>query len=455
MSVMATRRRHLRARPTRPLAAAVVATALLTALTWGLAAQAKAQSQDLPGAYAWSTATWRLQLRTTAYAFQTAPLSGGELDRLGGYQEFDGAITNLANGHLALRVSGRVADDLYLTSRGTTAERLYTGHLQARLGRKLTARLGRQFVQEGPTGLTLDGAWVELRPKANVAVRVFGGARAPLSRIAEAGSLSDDPAFGARVGFKPIRQLDVATSLAYRERDGVIAERPLGLEAGVTPWRSLRAVGRIAYDLEGEHWVRAEAIGMWRPAASLPTFTVQTVDRRPAIDAGSYFARFSSSLERIRATRATMRHELPSGFGAEIEYLGTFVDEKTSTHLGGAVLFKHGRVGYAQRIGDAGESSRWYGYFGHRVLRWLQVDGGASLSTYALLENAPEAEERDLTTLFGRLTARLRDGLRLHAEVQGLDNPIYSEDVRLLLGLDLDIGRGASRFGLGDGGWLQ
>jgi hypothetical protein len=288
-----------------------------------------------------------------------------------------------------------------------------------------------------------------------VGVRVFGGARAPLSRTAEAGSLSDDPAFGTRISFQPVRQVDVAGSFAYRERDGVVAERPLGLEASVRPLRTLRAVGRVAYDLHGERWSRAEAIGMWTPGERLPTLTLQTIDRTPAIDAASYFARFAASAERIRATRATVRHQLPSGFGAEVEYLGTFVDEQTSTHLGGAVLFKYGRVGYAQRIGDAGESSRWYGYVGHSLLRWLRVDGGASLSTYTLLENAPEADERDLTTLFGRVSARLRDGLRLHAEVQSLDNPVYDEDVRLLLGLDVAVGRGASRFGLDQGGWLQ
>jgi hypothetical protein len=39
-------------------------------------------------------------------------------------------------------------------------------------------------------------------------------------------------------------------------------------------------------------------------------------------------------------------------------------------------------------------------------------------------------------------------------EVQSLDNPGYSEDVRVLAGLDLTMGRGASRFGLDRGGWL-
>ena len=46
-------------------------------------------------------------------------------------------------------------------------------------------------------------------------------------------------------------------------------------------------------------------------------------------------------------------------------------------------------------------------------------------------------------------------GLRVVAEVQSLENPFFSEDVRVLLGVDLSMARGASRFGLDRGGWLR
>ncbi len=49
---------------------------------------------------------------------------------------------------------------------------------------------------------------------------------------------------------------------------------------------------------------------------------------------------------------------------------------------------------------------------------------------------------------------RLRSGLNLTAEVQSLDTPEYDKDVRLLVGVDLAMGRGVSRFGLDRGGWL-
>ena len=77
------------------------------------------------------------------------------------------------------------------------------------------------------------------------------------------------------------------------------------------------------------------------------------------------------------------------------------------------------------------------------------------LATYALMKDAPSDEERDLVTLYLRALTRLRQGFDLHLELQSLENPLYSTDVRFLVGIDLALGGGASRTGLGTGGWLQ
>jgi hypothetical protein len=131
------------------------------------------------------------------------------------------------------------------------------------------------------------------------------------------------------------------------------------------------------------------------------------------------------------------------------------VDERTSARIGGAALFPLGCVGYSVRIGDAGEESRWYGDLSWRARPWLRVGGGATFATYALLENAPSSEERDLTTLFARLRFEPRDGTAFFLEAQSLDNPHYEEDIRVLAGLDLTMGRGTGRFGLDRGGWMR
>jgi hypothetical protein len=217
--------------------------------------------------------------------------------------------------------------------------------------------------------------------------------------------------------------------------------------------RGLRTFARGEYETEGEFWRRAEVLGDYIPRRGSPwQFRAQFLDRAPRIDNTSYFARFDVQ-ERIRAARASVRYQMPNGFGAELESYSGIIDTRTSTRVGGAFLFRYGRVGYSALFGDSGEKSQWYGDFYAPVTTWAKVNAGAVVATYALFEDAPESEERDLVTLFARATVDLLHGVRGLVEVQGLKNPDFDEDVRLLLGLDLLAGRGASNFGMAQGGW--
>jgi len=395
-----------------------------------------------------------LRLRTTGYLFQSTDEYDVALDRFGAYQEFDGAVSGLARGRLALRVAGRFADDLYLKERVTDRSRLYVGHVEARPGPCLTARLGRQFIQEGSTGLTLDGLWLAARPDPRWQVHLWGGAQAPLGRTFDFGRMPDEGAWGARVACRPYRGVSLAASGAYRERDGRVAARPVGVEGQFTMiprLRGVRAVGRVEYDLELEKWNRAEALAQWHPGVGLPVVAAQVIDRRPTIDAASYFARFVEDAMRIRMGRASVRYDHRSGFGAEAEWLGTYVGRRTATRIGGSLILPVGRVGYSARVGAAGEENRWFGNLGYAVLPWVWLEAGATLLTYAVLEDAPESDEHDLTTAYGRVRAEPLPGVGVRLEVQNVKNPDVDHDVRFLAGLDLTTGFGASRFGLQPG----
>jgi hypothetical protein len=400
--------------------------------------------------------SWWFRLRTTGYAFQTEERSGASLDRLGAYQQFDGAVSGLADGRVSVQGSGRVYDDLYLAERTSDRARLYTGYVTARIAPWLKGKAGRQFLQEGAAGLTVDGLWLSFGAKGPVTARVWGGARAPIvvpyrDRV---GDFGEDPAMGARLLYDPCPYFRSAVSFAYLEKDDRVAARPLGFETTLRAKGDLRATGRIAYDLEGERWSRAEGILQFRRKPGCPLVSLQVVDRYPSIDAGSYFARFAD-VERIRVGRGSIRYEHRIGIGAEADWVGSWVDERTSTRIGGAILFPFGRVGYSARIGDAGEEGRWFGDARVSPLPWLALEGGATFATYALLEDAPESMERDLASAFGRVRFKPRSGAALLVEVQTLDNPFYEEDVRVLAGLDLTMGRGTGAFGLAQGGWLR
>lgn len=398
--------------------------------------------------------SWQMGLRTSGYFYQTEDPAGIQTDRSLSYQTLSGSASGLANGRLTFRGSGRLVNGLAYDQTGIENSRLYNGHLEALLGNGLKARFGRQFIQSGVTGLTLDGAWLSWRRSPRLEADIWGGARAPYSLAFEPGELDRDQALGGRVSLRAGRRWQVAVSGAYRERLGRVAERPVGLEVRSSALRGARLLGRAAYDLQQETWSRVQLQAQWRASAASPVVDVQLLDRRPSIDAASWFFAFTN-LERVRAVRASLRHTLPSHFGAELEYLGSFVGERSSSRAGLAVLFPLGRVGYSVRMGDTGEESRFFGEIRHQALSWLEIEAQAAVLTYALLENAPADEERDLVSLAAGLRADLRPGCRVLAQVQSLDNPFYSKDVRLLLGLDLSMARGASNFGLGRGGWLQ
>ncbi|MCB1185304.1 hypothetical protein KDM41_17940, partial [bacterium] len=236
---------------------------------------------------------------------------------------------------------------------------------------------------------------------------------------------------------------------AYRERNGRVAARPVG--AGlVSPGQgALRGAARAEYDLEREAWTRLQAQGQWRHGSGAE-LEFQYVDRTPQVDAASWFARFTD-FERIRLARATARRRWPSGFGGEIEAWGSFVGDRSSTRLGLAALVPGGRIGYSVRTGDTGEENCWYGEWGTQVHPRVRVEGEASLLTWALVEDAPADQDRDVTTLAGRVRWDVGTGWQLRAEVQSLANTIYDQDVRFLVGLDVFGAAGSSRYGLGTG----
>jgi hypothetical protein len=400
--------------------------------------------------------SWWLRLRTTGYAFQTETRSGATLDRLGAYQQIDGAVSGLANGRLSMHVSGRVHDDLSLSEKVNDRARLYSGYLSAMITPRLSARLGRQFVQEGVAGLTVDGLSVSFSPAGPLRARVYGGARAPivLAYRDRVGDFGDDPVLGARLSYDLSPRFRSSLSFAYLEKDDRVSARPVGFEAAARPILGLRATGRLAYDLQGERWTRAEGIFQLQRNPGCPVLTAQFVDRYPSIDAGSYFARFTG-VHRSRLARGSVRYEHRNRFGGELDYAGAWVDDRTSTRIGGAVLFPLGRAGYSARIGDAGEESRWFGDVRLAPLPWLSIEAGATILTYALFEDAPEAEEREVTIAFGRVRVVPRSGTALLVEIQSLETPLEQEDVRVLAGLDLTMGRGTGAFGLSRGGGLR
>jgi hypothetical protein len=425
----------------RPLAAGL-AFALLAAGT------AAAEDAAVP------PSTWSLGLRATGYTYQTEDATGATENHTLFYEHYAGSAAGLAGGVLTVRAAGRFAETPPGAPLDPERSRLALGLVEAKLGPALRVQLGRQFLQSGVAGLTLDGARAVWRGRRIAEASVWGGAAAPADHAWEPGSLDESAAAGGRIVLRTPGTSRLGFSAAYRERYGVVAERPVGADWAGALGRDLRALARTTYDLEGDRWMRLEAQLRWRPRRGRTEVHVQALDRHPSVDAASWFSRFTD-LERIRLVRAGLRWENEKRFGAEVEYVGSFTGARTANRAGLAVLLPGARIGYSLRVGDAGDESSFFGEAAWQARRWLRLEAEAAYLTYALFQDAPADQERDLTTLAARARVGLRPGLNLTAEVQSLSNPGYDQDVRVLVGLDAAMGRGASRFGLDRGGWLR
>lgn len=407
-------------------------------------------------ASAGNSPTWSAQLRSTAYFYQVEDQTEAETDFLPFYEHFDLSVSRLAGDRLDLRFSGRFAADAGDEGAVTGEEKFYAGYAGLSFDRWQTrARVGRQFVQEGMNRHTLDGVWVALRPARLWQVHAWGGGEAPVARDFEVADFGDDSVVGARVVGQIHRRARIGAWFATRKSAGETSATPLGGELMWSPSRALRALVRGNYETEASEFERFDLLTQIQPRPDFPMLTVQFVDRKPVIESSSYFARFNESIERVQVLRTALRYEGDSGIGAEFESFSSWVDDRSTNRVGLALLVPHARVGWSTKTGDAGDDLRFYGDVNYHVGHWLQLAGGATFSEYSLLgdeQENDEATDRELVTLFGRARATLKQGVRFTVEVQSLENPFYSEDVRLLLGLDLAMGRGASNFGWGTGG---
>jgi hypothetical protein len=407
---------------------------------------AVAVADDLP-------TTWTAHLRSTAYVYETVSNSDVESDFAPLYEHFDLSVSQLAKGRLNLRVSGRFGADLADEGAISTEDKLYVGHLGIRLDpMSARLRLGRQFLQEGANRHTLDGVWIGLRPSRRLQVHAWAGGEAPVARNFEASEFGDEAAYGIRLIGRVHPKARISGWFATRQNHGETTATPVGGELVVTPTPWWRGLLRGNYDAEASEFQRFDFLTNLEPFAKGPELTVQYVSRKPIIEAGSYFSRWNEELERVAVLRTELQYERENGFGGELEFFRSSVDDRSTNRFGLAFLAPHVRVGYSVSAGDSGEDSRWYGDVHMTLAHRVDLSAGAVYAEYALLEDAPDADVRELVTAYARARAEIQEGVRLLVELQSLENPFYKEDTRVLIGLDLAAGRGTSRYGVGTGG---
>ena len=426
------------------LAPLFVALVLGLSGTVGLAGPAGAEEALPP-------LTWSTQLRSTAYFLQQAEPGETEVtDRLPFYEQIDAGVGGMLNGKLDMRFSGRYAKDARFSGGIAQEGKWFVGYARLRLDPGRTQiRVGRQFIQEGTYFATLDGGWLSFRPHRQWRIHAWSGASASPTRDFEFG---DDFRIGARAIWLVNPRLRFALLGAHRTRNGSTLSAPVGAEAVFTLLHDLKSLVRTNYDLQTEELDRVDALFHWQRRTDLPLFQVQYILRRQEYETGSGWEQFRENLHAVQLLRGSVRWRNARGVGAEVLGFSSFIDDRKTGQIGGAFLAPHLRLGAGFLGGDAGEQIRLFGDVDWSFEHRLDLSAGATFIEYALVENPTSSQQRDLTTYYARAELAIVPGAELTAELQILDNPFYNHDVRLLVGLDLAAGRGASRYGLGSGG---
>jgi hypothetical protein len=418
----------------------------LALVTSGLAAwTGAARAQESPPVH------WSAQLRSTGYFLQQAEPGATEVeDRLPFYEQVDAGVGNLLGGTLDFRFSGRYADDARFDGGVPQDTKWFVGYANARFQPMHTqVRVGRQFIQEGGLHAALDGGWLSLRPHRQWRMNAWVGSTAPGNRAFEFG---DDVRYGGRVAWKATRQISLGAWGAQRTEDGTTLATEFGGEALVRPLRTLKLLARGTWETERSVLERADVLAVWQHRPDWPQLRGQFVQRSQRYEVGSWWEQFGDDLHDVQLLRGSARWTNEKGIGGELRGFGNYVDDRKNGAVGVGFIAPHLRVGVGYMSGDSGETTRFYGdvdwTFAHRI----DVAAGASFESYGVVPDPTDDELRDLVSYYARGEVLILPGVEFMSELQILDNPIYSSDVRLLVGLDLMAGRGASRIGIGSGG---
>ncbi|MBT6146584.1 MAG: hypothetical protein HOH74_14195, partial [Gemmatimonadetes bacterium] len=282
-----------------------------------------------------------------------------------------------------------------------------------------------------------------------VGLTAFGGALMPVDGYAY-GSLSDAYLWGLRLRTDRLLGVNVALSYADREREPTeyvsagkfsgfigqpqaIRRQLLGAEASRRFGRhSIRA--RADYDLQNESLRRGEVSTRVGLSAALAV-QASWRHRQPSIFSGSILSVFPSQGYDEWALR--LHYRLAEELTLSTHAATVIYDDDETQRLGVSVAFgRHLTVGYRRYQGYAGGTDGISGSLIYPLGKKLTLRGDLDLSTFERFE-ADDSD--DLVAVVAALTWRPTREFSLDGQLQGLRNPSYDTDVRLLL-------RGSWRF---------
>jgi hypothetical protein len=369
-----------------------------------------------------------------------------------GYQAFQ---FYLGRGNIALNTYGQIDGDFSSPLVGDAKFRLYNLYLEWKnIGGRGAVKVGRQPIFAGVAVGTVDGAEIRVKAARWLRIKAFAGGLLPPHQDVDlidnldqnymaGGQLAFAPARGARINLSFLNKRQRREGFTTQRSDSIgnafdyfihPSDRALQLTSIDVVWevRSNTSLNsRGDYDLYGNRVTRTE-IAVRSAVSTKLTLNGGYTYRSPRLPWNSIFSVFN--IEENHEVEGTVYYRHDPGLRFYGEAAGIFYtsDESYRGTLG--VETNHLSANYVHRGGYAGVLDGFNGSF-YYPLRRGSLMPMAQLSWASYKTDSNQGDRESLFSGSARLTVRPKKEFTLDGEIQLINNPYYSSDVRFLFRL--------------------
>jgi hypothetical protein len=393
--------------------------------------------------------TFSGRLTSSFYVYERSDSTDVASTYARGYQAFQ---FYLAQGNVSLNSYGQIDGDFSSPLAGDAKFRLYNLYLEWKnIGGRGAVKVGRQPIFAGVAVGTVDGAEIKVQAARWLRIKVFaGGLLPPHQDVDLIDNLDQNYMAGGQLAFVPVA--DARINLSYlnkrQRREGFTtqrsdsvgnvfdyfihpSDRALQLTSVDAVWDVLSNTslnGRGDYDLYGNQLTRAEIAV--RSTVS-PKFTLNGgyTYRSPRLPWNSIFSVFNIQDNHELEGTVYYRHNPSLRFYGEAAGIFYTSDESYRGTLG--VETDHLNANYVHRGGYAGNLDGLNASF-YYSMRKGSLMPMAQLSWASYKTDSDQSNRESLFSGVARLTVRPKREFTFDGEIQLINNPYYSSDVRFL-----------------------
>ena len=390
----------------------------------------------------------RARLNTAVYTWQSVPGTAGSATHVRVYQVVNLNVGRIVTPRLSFHMYTAAVSDLNSKILGDPRFWLYSAYFRYHLP-AAEIRLGRQRVFAGVGFGTIDGLRLIGRAFGRVEIDVFGGPRIPLDNGFGVTAFSGNGMWGGRLRTIGWQNTRIALSFVEKNRQRFAVLEPREFVTDCTLLKAVnsleqRRVGldvwqhfgeetslgiRLDYDLLMRRVQRAELNG--RTSLGSLRLGIDYIFRNPLVNANSIFSVFAQESNWEVAGRVLYFFTPSTGVFVRVAHVE--LEGISTNRVTFGLRAKGGYLGLSTNSGYGGDRWGLVGDYRWRLSKklWLNLGSNYGIYRYYGLDGD---WEHTLAAYFG-VTCWLRRGLRLDAEVQGLQNQHVSSDLRFVVRL--------------------